>query len=108
MLAQVTYTTTDAGTAGAAIIINLISGVIGLGFFIFGIFCIIDVTKHDEAPFQAAGTPKNTALILTIVGLLCCGFVNLYYWFGIRPKVLQAEQGMGGAPGGYQQPPPAV
>jgi hypothetical protein len=72
----------------------------------FGIYCVMDVQKHSEEAFQAAGTPKQTALILTIVGILCCGFVNLYYYFVLRPKVEQAEQGgAGGYPGGY---PPAV
>jgi hypothetical protein len=80
--------------------INLLSYAIGLAFFVFSIFCIIDVTKHSDAAFEAAGTPKQTALIITIVGLVCCGFVNLYYWFGIKPKVDAAEAG-----GGY---PPAV
>jgi hypothetical protein len=73
---------------------------IGLASLVFGIFCIIDVTKHSDAAFEAGGMPKQTALILTIVGTLCCLFVNLYYWFAVRPKVVAAEQG-----GGY---PPAV
>ena len=75
-------------------------GAIGLALFVFSIFCIIDVTKHSDAAFEAAGTPKQTALILTIVGLVCCGFISIYYWFGIKPKVDAAEAG-----GGY---PPAV
>ena len=62
--------------------------------------CILDVSKHSDAAFEAAGTPKQTALILKIVGTVCCGFVNLYYYFGIKPKVDAAEAG-----GGY---PPAA
>lgn len=74
-----------------------------IAWLAFGIICIMDVQKHSDAAFEAAGTPKQTALILTIVGTVCCGFVNLYYYFGIKPKVEQSE---GGA-GGYQQPPSA-
>ena len=81
-------------------ITNIFGGLIGLALFIFSIFCIIDVTKHSDAAFEAAGTPKQTALILTIVSAVCCGFISLYYWFGIKPKVDAAEAG-----GGY---PPAV
>ncbi len=80
-----------------------ISLIIYVAWLAFGVFCILDVQKHSEESFQAAGTPKQTALIMTIVGLLCCGLVNLYYWFGVKPKVDAVEQG--GAPGGY---PPAV
>jgi len=72
----------------------------GLASLAFGIYCIIDVTKHSDAAFEAGGMPKQTALILTIVGTLCCLFINLYYFFAVRPKVEAAEQG-----GGY---PPAV
>ncbi len=84
---------------------NLFSLVIYVAWLAFGIYCILDVQKHSEEAFQAAGTPKQTALILTIVGLLCCGLVNLYYYFIVRPKVEAVEQGGGAAPGGY---PPAV
>jgi hypothetical protein len=80
--------------------ISLGYSVVGLAFFVFGIFCIIDVTKHSDAAFEAGGMPKQTALILTIVGTICCGFINLYYWFAVKPKVDAAEQG-----GGY---PPAA
>jgi hypothetical protein len=69
-----------------------------------GIYCILDVQKHSEEAFQAAGTPKQTALILTIVGLVCCWPVLLYYWFGIKPKVDAAEGAGGYGGGGY---PPA-
>jgi len=78
---------------------NLISIIWWVAWLAFGIYCIMDVQKHSEEAFQAAGTPKQTALILAIVGTVCCGFVNLYYWFGIKPKVEAAEQG--GAAGGY-------
>ena len=77
-----------------------VSVIWGLAWLAFGIVCILDVQKHSDAAFEAAGTPKQTALILAIVGTVCCGFVNLYYYFGIKPKVEAAEAG-----GGY---PPAV
>jgi len=80
-------------------VLNLIISLVGLGLFVLSIFCIIDVTKHSDAAFETAGTPKQTALIITIVGLVCCGFINLYYWFGIKPKVDAAD-----ATGGYGTP----
>lgn len=100
----VTYTTDTTTSAGAGIGILIVQLVVGLVVLAFSIWCIIDVTKHSDQAFEAAGTPKQTALIITIVGLLCCVLANLYYWFAIRPKVIAAEQG--GA-GGYT-PPPAV
>ena len=84
---------------------NLISLIWWVAWLAFGVFCIMDTQKHSEEAFQAAGTPKQTALIITIVGTICCGFVNLYYWFGIKPKVDAAEAaGGGGYPGGGYPP----
>lgn len=91
--------TSDAAAAGGSIIFLLIQLVIGLAVLAFGIYCIIDSTKFDEATYAAAGQQKQTVLIITIVGVLCCIVASLYYWFGIRPK-LQAAQS-GGAVGGY-------
>jgi hypothetical protein len=79
---------------------SILSLVIWLACVGFGIYCIMDVQKHSDAAFEAAGTPKQTALIITIVGTACCLIGSLYYWFGIKPKVDAAEAG-----GGY--PPPA-
>jgi len=82
---------------------SVLSLVIWLAFLAFGIVCILDVQKHSEEAFQAAGTPKQTALIITIAGtVLACGCIgiaaSLYYWFGIKPKV-EAAEGAGGATG---------
>ena len=79
-------------------ITNLLSTVIWLAGVGFGIYCIMDVQKHSEAAFEAAGTPKQTALIITIVGTVACCLgigASLYYWFGIKPKVDAAEAGGG-------------
>lgn len=102
LFAQTVTYTTETTSAGAGIGILIVQLVIGLAVLAFSILCIVDVTKHSDAAFEAAGTPKQTALIITIVGLLCCLLANLYYWFAIRPKVIAAEQG--GA-GGYTPPP---
>ena len=64
------------------------------------VFCYLDWQKHSDAAFEAAGTPKQTALILIIVGGLCCWLTLIYYYFFVKPKVDAVEQG-----GGY---PPAV
>jgi len=74
--------------------------------WIVSIMGLIDNGKHEEPAYIAAGTTKQTAMILCIVGLVACFPVGLYYWFGIRKKVLAAEAGgAGGAPGysGYAQ-----
>jgi len=77
-----------------------ISAIWWIAWLAFGIVCILDVQKHSDAAFEAAGTPKQTALIISIVGTVCCFAGSLYYWFGIKPKVEAAEAG-----GGY---PPAA
>lgn len=64
------------------------------------VYCYMDMQKHSDAAFEAAGTPKQTSLILIIVGGLCCWLTLIYYYFVVRPKVEAVEQG-----GGY---PPAV
>jgi hypothetical protein len=80
---------------------SLISLVWWVAWLAFGIYCIMDWQKHSEQAFEAAGTPKNTALIIIIVGLLCCFIGTLYYWFAIKPKVDAAEAGGVGGPTGY-------
>ena len=71
----------------------------------FAFYCYQDLQKHSDETMQAAGTPKQTALIIIIVGGVCCWLGLVYYWFAIKPKADAAEQGgAGGYPGGY---PPA-
>jgi len=77
-----------------------LSSIIWIAQIAFAIVCILDMQKHSDAAFESSGTPKQTALILNILGLICCWGFSLYYWFGIKPKVEAAESG-----GGY---PPAV
>ncbi len=67
----------------------------------FGIYCIMDHQKYDEATYAAAGQQKQQTLIICILGTICCGFASLYYYFGIRPKLEAAQSG--GAPTGYVQ-----
>lgn len=64
------------------------------------VYCYMDIQKHSDAAFEAAGTPKQTALILTIVGGLCCWLTLIYYWFAVKPKVEAAEAGGGFPPAG--------
>lgn len=82
---------------------NALSIVWGLAWLAFGVFCIMDLNKYDESVIEAAGQKKQTLLIMTIVGTLCCGFVNLYYYFGIKPKLDQAQSAGGGGYTGYAQ-----
>jgi len=56
-----------------------------------------DIQKHSDAAFEAAGTPKQTAIILAVVGALCCWLTLVYYWFAVKPKV-EAAEGAGGFP----------
>lgn len=59
-------------------------------------FCYTDLQKHSDSAFESAGTPKQTALIIIIVGVFC--WLGLaYYWFAIKPKV-EAAEGSGGLP----------
>lgn len=93
MLAQTyTYTAESTGLGVGILIAYLISGVIGLILFVINILNIIDYTKHTDAAWAASGQNKSTALVVIILGFVCCGLLALYYWFSIKPAVTAAEQ----------------
>jgi hypothetical protein len=86
-LARTLLATDNSGSFAIFGGVSLIGWAIGLALFIFSIFCLVDLMKYSDAQWAASGQEKNTALIVCIVSLVCCGFLSLYYWFGIRPKV---------------------
>ncbi len=93
MLAQTyTYTSESTGLGIGILILYLIGAVIGLACFVINILNIIDYTKHTDAAWAASGQSKSTALVVIILGFVCCNLLALYYWFGIKPSVTAAEQ----------------
>lgn len=95
LLADVAPDAAGAGVAIGILLISLVVMVISLALFVISILSIIDTTKHSDQAFVAAGTTKQTALIISILGLVICGVLGAYYWWGIKPKVIAAEQNMG-------------
>jgi hypothetical protein len=95
LLAQRVTTTGDAGVGIAILIVYAIVGIISLVCFIINILNVIDFTKHSDQAWAAAGQDKTQALIVIIVGFVCCNLVALYYWFSIKPKLAAVEQGGG-------------
>lgn len=66
---------------------------IGIGVFIFGIFCAIQANNFDDAKWQATGQNKMLFLIGCPVGGFCCWPIglglSLWFWLGIKPKLEQ-------------------
>ena len=81
------YTGDAAAAAGIGIGIILIWLILVVAQLAFAIWAIIDVNKHSDAAWAAAGQQKQTWFILNIVGLFVCLLIPLYYTFGIRPKL---------------------
>ena len=107
LLAQITYETTSTGGDGAALVLSLIYGSIGIVALVWQIIVLVDLLKHSDTAWQVSGQSKGLWIGLWVFGL-CCGpgvIIGLIYWFAIRPKLQQAASGGGyGASGGY---PPA-
>ena len=109
VFAQYTYTTTSSADAGVSAVALLIYSVVVLVLLGVNILVLVDVVRRSDQAFVASGQNKTLWIVLAIVGFFCCGLISLIidgiYWFAIRPKVKQAEEG-GGYGGGYGQPYP--
>lgn len=100
-----TTTSSDAAGAGLAIgflILYLLALLVGLLLFVWTILSAVDLFKHPDPVWAAAGQNKTTAIVVLAVGFfVCCNLGAPYYWFAVKPKLEEAERGGAAGYSGY-------
>jgi hypothetical protein len=81
----------DAAAAGVGLVLALVYIVVVLAFLALHIYVLVDLLKHSDAAWQAAGQNK---VLWIVLWLLCCGTLyDIVYWFFIRPKLTASASG---------------